>query len=261
MHPLREVAGAQRPRLDQALAGCSRPDSTRPQRTDGERSCVLGERGQGRWARRGSHCKGAHPPRWCLGNRRANHTGPWSPADLRQRICGDRQEPACDAGGHSIMQTTEVKSGSAVRLWGLLALCGLLVVQGLVSFVVEPEPYPTVRMPGFGSVPKPNGSWAYTSLDVQVQYEDGSTTSPHVSELLEGMRFSSAKASASFLFGPESSGKADDETKTWLLDRAALLQSGETPVSIQFCWRKTTIDIADASVDTSVPCETTEVVF
>ncbi|WP_146070852.1 hypothetical protein [Arthrobacter sp. B1805] len=159
------------------------------------------------------------------------------------------------------MQDLELKPRTGFRVWGLIGFCGFLVAQGLVSFVVEPEPYPTVRMPGFGSAPQADGTWAYTALDVRIHYEDGSSISPHISELLSGIRFSSAKASANFLLGPEASGEVDPETRQWLHERAANLNDGAEPSSVQFCWRKTTIDIADASVDTSVPCNTTEVVL
>lgn len=158
------------------------------------------------------------------------------------------------------MQASKVKGTFSPRLWGVLAICVALPLQGLVSFS-SPEPYPTVRMPAFGSVPQADGSWDYTSVNVRVEYEDGSKISPFASELLEGIRHSSTGPSLSFLFGPSSEITIDEKTKLWLREKASNLNNGAMPTLIEFCWKETTLDTKKVMVDETVPCEITEVIL
>lgn len=145
------------------------------------------------------------------------------------------------------------------RLTALLAFGGLLLAQGVYSFAVEPEPYPTVRMPSFGAAPTRTGLFPTRIVNIKVSYADGSTSNPRVSELMDGVRFSAARPSLNYAFKPGK--QIDTETRSWLERRAQALGGGPKPSSVEICWQDAAVNVSDASVVNAKPCDTTVVTF
>ncbi|WP_285240045.1 hypothetical protein [Pseudarthrobacter sp. MEB009] len=145
------------------------------------------------------------------------------------------------------------------RLSALAVFGALLLGQGVYSFAVEPEPYPTVRMPSFGAAPTRAGLFASRMAYVKVTYADGSTVNPRVSEIMDGVRFSAARPTLNYVFKP---GKpVDDDTRLWLAARAKAVGGGSEPTSVEVCWQDAAVDVHDARVVNAKPCETTVVTF
>lgn len=138
-----------------------------------------------------------------------------------------------------------------------------LILQGLYSFSTRPEPYPTVRMPGFGDAPKSSGKFANNGVEISVVLANGAVLHPSPDELAGDVRYSSARPTLDYVFRPKANGernpKADDpEVIAWLSSRVAEL----SPVparEVLFCWRKRVVDISDASAELVGPCESENV--
>lgn len=145
------------------------------------------------------------------------------------------------------------------HLTALVAFGGILLAQGVYSFAVEPEPYPTVRMPSFGAAPTRAGLFPSRMVSITVAYTDGTTASPKVSQLMDGIRFSAARPSLNYAFKPGK--QLDAETRTWLEARAESVGDGRKPSSVEICWQDAAVDVRDASVVNAKPCETTVVTF
>jgi hypothetical protein len=145
------------------------------------------------------------------------------------------------------------------RLTALAVFGAVLLAQGVYSFAVEPEPYPTVRMPSFGAAPTRAGLFPSRMVQVTVTYQDGSSVSPRVSEIMDGVRFSAARPTLNYVFKP---GKpVDDETRAWLQARAKAVGPGSEPASVEVCWQDAAVNVEDAQVVNAKPCETTVVTF
>ena len=91
-----------------------------------------------------------------------------------------------------------------------------LVVQAGLSFIPDQEPYPAIRMPSFGSAPNKAGMFPTVIATADITYSDGTTLSPHVTELFQDFRFSSARYSFDYMFKPGGGGNPDEETISWL---------------------------------------------
>ncbi|MCD2104985.1 hypothetical protein O4214_20410 [Rhodococcus erythropolis] len=161
------------------------------------------------------------------------------------------------------MPETEAKRSNR-RLIAIAALAVVLLAKGAYSFGVRPEPYPTIRMPSFGGVPNSDGRVSGSGLDITLHYTDGTKMSPNPVDLAGDIRYSSARASLDYAFRPSRAGDrnartADPELVEWLRNRSVEVGSGAIPDSIEFCWRKTIIDITDGTVASTDPCETTRV--
>ncbi|MFI5435297.1 hypothetical protein ACHMZP_26030 [Rhodococcus baikonurensis] len=161
------------------------------------------------------------------------------------------------------MPETKAKRSNR-RLIAITALAVVLLVQGAYSFGVRPEPYPTIRMPSFGGVPNADGKFSGSGLDITLHYADGSTMSPNPVDLAGDIRYSSARASLDYAFRPSGAGErntrtADPELVEWLRNRSVEIGSGAIPDSVEFCWRKTIVDITDGTVASTDTCETTRV--
>lgn len=146
------------------------------------------------------------------------------------------------------------------RLVAVVALSAVLALQGLWSFATNPEPYPTIRLPGFGSVPNANGDFASTWLDITVTYSDGSTAQPNPVDVADNVRYSSARNTLDYAFRPAKDGRAnpraaDPVVVEWLRTRPAISESGQIPEAVTFCWRRATVHISDAEVIKEEPCE------
>ncbi len=136
-----------------------------------------------------------------------------------------------------------------------MAFIGALVIQAGISFIVEPEPYPAVRMPSFGSAPNKSNMFPTDVASVKITYSDGTTLEPHVSELLSSFRFSSARYSFDYVFKPGSPGTPDQEVITWLAGQARELAGGKNPKQIEMCWYKTELDIRSATYKNIGECD------
>jgi hypothetical protein len=134
-----------------------------------------------------------------------------------------------------------------------------LVVQAAVSFVVEPEPYPAIKMPSFGDAPKSSGIFPTSIASATITYTDGSTLTPHISELLDDFRFSSAQYSFDYVFKPGSGRAADPEVTEWLAARARELAPGRVPDRVDMCWQKAALNIRSAEYESLTPCESVRI--
>lgn len=119
-------------------------------------------------------------------------------------------------------------------------------------------------MPSFGGVPNADGKFSGSGLDITLHYADGSTMSPNPVDLAGDIRYSSARASLDYAFRPSGAGQrntrtADPELVEWLRNRSVEIGSGAIPDSVEFCWRKTIVDITDGTVASTDTCETTRV--
>lgn len=140
-----------------------------------------------------------------------------------------------------------------------VAFLSALVVQAGVSFVVEPEPYPAVKMPAFGDAPKPSGLFRTSVASITITYKDGSTLTPPVSELFDDFRFSSARYSLDYVFKPDSGRTADAEVIEWLTRNARDLASGKDPQHIDMCWKVADLNIRSAEYENVSPCTTARI--
>lgn len=150
-------------------------------------------------------------------------------------------------------------SSSQLSKRGLLtiAFVGALVVQAGVSFALEDEPYPGIRMPAFGSAPNRAGMFPTVVATAKITYADGTTLEPHVTELMNDFRFSSARYSFDYMFKPDSTVEPDSEVLAWLSAGARELGDGKEPERIDLCWTKTDLDIRSASYENASECEST----
>lgn len=138
-----------------------------------------------------------------------------------------------------------------------VAFIGALVVQAGVSFALEQEPYPGIRMPSFGSAPNRAGMFPTVVATTKITYADGSMLEPHVTELMNDFRFSSARYSFDYMFKPGSTVEPGPEVLTWLSAEARELGGGKEPKRIDMCWTKTDLDIRTASYENAGECELT----
>lgn len=139
----------------------------------------------------------------------------------------------------------------------LVAFVGALVVQAGASFIIEPEPYPAVRMPSFGSAPNKAGIFPTVAATAKITFTDGTTLEPHVSELMNDFRFSAARYSFDYMFKPTSSVEPDQEVLDWLAGEARELGGGREPDRIDMCWRKNDLDIRTGTYSRVGECEST----
>lgn len=143
------------------------------------------------------------------------------------------------------------------RALTIVAFLGALVVQAGVSFALEHEPYPGIRMPSFGSSPNRAGLFSTVVASTKITYADGTILKPHVTELMSDFRFSAARYSFDYMFKPGSSAKPDPEVLTWLYSEARELGGGKAPKRIEMCWTKTDLDIRTAAHKETDECEST----
>ncbi|MCP2047872.1 UNVERIFIED_ORG: hypothetical protein J3D58_001944 [Paenarthrobacter nicotinovorans] len=149
------------------------------------------------------------------------------------------------------MPTAKLSKRSFITLLFVAAL----VVQAGLSFIPAQEPYPAIRMPSFGSAPNSEGLFPTVIATVDINYSDGTTLSPHVTELLRDFKFSSARYSFDYMFKPGGGGNPDGETIEWLSNQAKELGEGKTPERLTLCWKKADLNIRTATYENISPCE------
>lgn len=154
------------------------------------------------------------------------------------------------------------KRFSNSRVLVLGGLIVLLLAQGLVSFTTSPEPYPTVRMPGFGTAPNSAGIITTTQQTVAIGYADGEVIDVSAEDLMADFRYSSVLPSLNFMFKPKKNGspaEPDAAVVDWLRGRAAALGSGGTPQYVQFTWQPVKVDIRDVGITPSSEPQVTRI--
>lgn len=144
----------------------------------------------------------------------------------------------------------------------LIVLISVLAAQGLISFVVRPEPYPAIRMPSFGDAPTADGKFANTALDIVVLERDGQETNLSAQQAVGDARFSSARPILDKAFKPLEDGASNPNSKDpivlgWFKDN--LEHIGLSPKSVSLCWRTREVDIVDAEYRYTGKPECTEV--
>lgn len=172
------------------------------------------------------------------------------------------QSPASDATQPDQPAAVDpaISSQSRLRVFVILGFCALLAVQGVLSFATRPEPYPTIRMPGFAASSIDNERFEnVTTVSVTIEYEDGPTINPHPAELMDDFKPSSARPSLDHVFRVDSGASVSPEVTDWLHDRAQDLGDGNTPTHVEFCWQEVAIEIATAESVDEQPCETTRI--
>ncbi len=135
----------------------------------------------------------------------------------------------------------------------------LLLAQGYYSFRVDPEPYPVIRMPGFGNAASSEGTRTVTLVEGTVDFSDGTSSDINPMSVMETIRFSTARPTLNFAFGPQRSHHWSPEVVAWLRERVETV-TGRTDASIvRFCWQHATVHIEDANVTDDGACKWTEI--
>lgn len=135
----------------------------------------------------------------------------------------------------------------------------LLVGQGVYSFRVSPEPYPVVRMPGFAGAASPDGTRPVTFVRGVVDFADGTSAEVNPADIMEPMRFSTARPTLDHVFGPSSAKQWSPEVREWLRERAAEVTGRSDAAVIRFCWERALVHVEDASVTDRAACEWTDI--
>ena len=130
----------------------------------------------------------------------------------------------------------------------------LLVVQGYFSFVIKPEPYPSIRMPNFGFAAAEDGTFEISMARAEVLTSDGSLQSLSPAELMAEFRFSTARPSYDYLFLSDQSPGVTPAVKNWLRERIKQLGMPGSPVEIRMCWHRPSVSVKDASIVRDTPC-------
>jgi len=144
------------------------------------------------------------------------------------------------------------------RPWRLTVVCVfavILVAQGFFSFVIKPEPYPSIRMPNFGTAASSDGTFDVPLARAEVVNEDGSVEAISPTALMAEFRFSTARPSYDYLFQRSEPSKITPEVRRWLRERIADIAADTHPAELRMCWQKSSVSLSDASVVRSESCQ------
>ncbi|WP_152609254.1 hypothetical protein [Kocuria rosea] len=140
-----------------------------------------------------------------------------------------------------------------------------LLVVGIFSFflmgqlggslALNSEPYPLVRMPGFGDAPDKDGKFPVEIASVSLTYDDGTTIHPHVAEFMNNFRYSSSVYSFNYMFKDNDNAMIDDEVTSWMYDTAKKLHPESKPTYIDVCWFKAEVNIKSAEYENKTACD------
>lgn len=148
----------------------------------------------------------------------------------------------------------EERSQRPWRTMTVAAFAALLVVQGYFSFTVKPEPYPSIRMPNFGTAAAEDGTFEISVARAEVVNEDGTVQQLSPTDLMNEFRFSTARPSYDYLFLKSDPSGVTPEVQEWLRNRLRVLTPDRDPVELRMCWRQTVVSVSDASVVSQRPC-------
>ena len=76
---------------------------------------------------------------------------------------------------------------------------------------------------------------------------------------MDSLRFSTARPSLDYVFGPSASHDWSPELLEWLRTRVQAVTGRTDASAIRFCWQSAEVNIHDASVADGGECEWTEV--
>lgn len=130
----------------------------------------------------------------------------------------------------------------------------LLAAQGVYSFAVKPEPYPSIRMPDFGPAAAPDKTFKLPIARAEVVNRDGSSRAVSPYELMADFHFDMARPSYDYLFKSSDPSMITPSVKIWLRNRLGEIEPGAEPTELRMCWQPTTISLTDASVVGQEPC-------
>ncbi|BAJ75712.1 hypothetical protein MTES_2748 [Microbacterium testaceum StLB037] len=135
----------------------------------------------------------------------------------------------------------------------------LLTAQGFYSFRVWPEPYPVIRMPAFAAASSAKGTLPVTFVKGSVDFSDGSSQEIDPLAVMETMRFSTARPTLDYAFGPTSAHQWSPQVHSWLRERVEAVTGRTDATEIRFCWQEALVHNDDARVSDQQPCEWTQV--
>lgn len=135
----------------------------------------------------------------------------------------------------------------------------LLVVQGIYSFRVSPEPYPVIRMPGFAGAASSEGTRPVTFVRGVVDFADGTSVEINPADIMEPMRFSTARPTLDHVFGPSSVKEWSPEVREWMRERVIEVTGRVDASVIRLCWQRALVHVEDASVTDRAACQWTDV--
>jgi hypothetical protein len=139
----------------------------------------------------------------------------------------------------------------------VVGFAALLVVQGALSFLITPEPYPAIRMPSFGQALARDGIMPVTVTRVVISSGDQERTVA-ASDLMEPLRYSAAGPTLDYAFRGDPD-RLSDDAKDWLRGRARAVSGLADPESIRLCWDQLLVNVEDLSIGREKPCEWIEV--
>jgi hypothetical protein len=128
---------------------------------------------------------------------------------------------------------------------GVVALLGILTVQGVIDFRSRTEAFPTISMPSFEGSPDTDGHRTIEKLTIVATYADGSVLKPDAESLFQQFHYSSARYSIDHLLRDPPA--LAPETLDWLRAQASRVGNGAAPESLTFTWQRYDLDVA--SVD------------
>lgn len=141
-------------------------------------------------------------------------------------------------------------------LVAVIAFATLLPAQLGVSLLAGHEPYPTIRMPGFGDAPTAEGFFPTQLTRVSIEYEDGTNLTPHVADLMKDFRYSSSVPSFNYLFKDDSRWEAArPEVEPWLYSTVHALHPTSRPTTVSICWYRADVDVWTSEYVNSSECE------
>jgi hypothetical protein len=157
-------------------------------------------------------------------------------------------------------QSRTPESSTQARPWRVilvLVFTLVLVVQGFLSFAIRPEPYPIIRMPSFGMATSTDGTYPVTFISAEVEFADGASESISPYAIMAPFRFSTARPSYDYMFGPSRAGELTDDVVLWLADRVVQVSGRPDAQEIRMCWKKADVNVRDASISNAESCDWT----
>jgi hypothetical protein len=140
------------------------------------------------------------------------------------------------------------------RILVVLVFAGLLLIQGVFSFAIEPEPYPAIRMPAFGITADNHGNFDMRISRAEVVNEDGSIQPVQTMELMDEFSYDMARPSYDYLFLTSPPSSITPTVKAWLRRRIQDVHGSSRPAELRMCWQEIAISVYDASVAHETPC-------
>ena len=147
------------------------------------------------------------------------------------------------------------------QLLGAVVLVLVLLLQAAWSFSTRPEPFPSVRLPAFGSAATADGVFPKSTVELAITYAEGEDTAVDVRELMTGFAGNSARPSLEWAVTTDdgTTTAAQDQALAWIAGRArTLADDGREPVGLVI--RSCAVDIHIRTATTEeTGCESDEI--